>query len=581
MSNIRERVDIADTVIRGGNLVNVYTKEIYPADVAIKGKMITRIGNVDEFVRDSTLVINAKGKYLTPGLIDSHLHTYESHMPITEYARAVVPHGTTAIITDFYGEGVVGGVKTIRFLLDLAKKTPLKVYFVLPTPGYYQNRPFGHTNNITRRDLTDMLDWPECHGINEAFVSEVLKNDPVMLALIERAKERRMIIYGHASEITGSKLQTWLNVVGRVADHEATTTEEAREKNQLGIWLSAREGSGCRDEVALLKAITEHGANPNYFMFCTDIASPLQLTELGHIDNNIRVAIRNGIDPVVAVQIATINAAQYMRVDEYIGSISPGKFADILVVDDLSRFEVTTVISNGQIVARNGKFAYKLEFVEYPKYMLNTIRIPESLKPDDFKIKCLRDKGEVKVRVIGVKNGTIITDELQFKMNIHDGELLPNVEKDLLKIVAIERHLNSGKIGKGFVHGFKLKSGAIGTTYSSQRQDIIIVGTNDKDIALAVNRLKENGGGFVVVQSGKVIAELELPILGLLSNEEFDTIVKKLSKVYKTIKELGCELEYPIHNLAFTALPTTIGNLKITYMGLVRVWEEKIVDLVI
>jgi adenine deaminase len=586
VKGLEEKVKVlfkpADLIIKNGNLVNVYSKKIYNINVAIKGDKIIYVGDdIDGLIDKETVVMDANGKYLCPGLIETHVHTYESHMPISEYAKAVMPHGTTAMVTDFYGEGVVGGIRAIRFFLDLSKKTPLKVFFVLPMPGYYQNQPFGHTGNITEKELYEMLEWPECHGLNEAFVSEVLKGDPAMLELIKRVKEKGKIIYGHASEITGPKLQAWVNIVGRVVDHEATQTKEAFEKHQLGIWLSAREGSACSDEATIMKAITEYGANPEYFMFCTDIASPIQLAKFGHIDNNIRVAIRNGIDPIVAIQMATINAAKYMRVDEYIGSIAPGKFADVLLVDELENFKVSTVIANGQIVAQNGKFVATFPNVQYPEYMFNTVKIPHPLRPEDFKIYVSTRNKKVRVRVIGVKDGTVITDELEEEMVVQNGELLPDIERDILKIVAIERHLNSGQIGKGFVKGFGLKRGAIGTTYSSQRQDMIIVGTNDNDISFAANKLREIGGGFIVVDSCKILAILELPLLGLLSNEPFEVIIKKLENVYKAARQLGCQLEHPFHNLAFTGLPISIGNLKITYQGLVRVWEERVVSLLV
>ena len=520
------------------------------------------------------------GKYLTPGLIETHIHVHESHLPISEYARAVVPHGTTAIVTDFYGEGVVAGPKAIKFFLDESKKTPLKVFWVLPLPGYYQNTPFGHTGNLTKAELHKMLEWPECHGVNEVFASFVVNKDPFLLDLIRRAREKHKIPYGHASEITGDALQVWLNAVGRIADHETARTDEAVERDRLGIWISAREGSGCSDEATVLKAITEHGANPHRFMFCTDVASPLQLHELGHIDNNVRIAMKNGIDPVTAVQMATINAAEYMRADEDIGSVSPGKFADILIVDDLNDFKVSTVIANGQIVAENGNFTAKLAQTKYPKYMFNTVKFRRPITATDFKIRAPIAEGTVKARVIGMREGSVITEEMHETVKVKKSEVLPDIDRDILKIAILERHLRSGKIGKGLVHGFNLKRGAVGSTWDSQRVDVVIVGTNDEDMAFVANHLRKIGGGFVVSADKRVISELELPLLGILAKDEFPIIVEKLEKTYKAVRDLGCNFEYPFHSLGFLGFRSGIGNLRLTYSGLVRIWDEKIVDLV-
>jgi adenine deaminase len=570
-----------DLVIKNGNLVNVHSGKIYSADVAVTGKKITYVGDqAEKLLGKHTKMVDASDKYVAPGLIDTHIHIHETHLPITEFARAVVPHGTTAVVADFYGEGVVAGPKAIKFFLDESKKTPLKVYWVLPLPGYYQNRPFGHTGNLTKAELYAMLDWPECHGVNEIFAQFVVNRDQFLLDLIGKAKEKRKTLYGHASEITGDALQVWLNTVGRIADHETARTDEAVERHRLGIWMSAREGSGCSDETSVLKAVTDHGADPRRFMFCTDVASPLQLFTLGHIDNNVRLAIKNGVDPVVAIQMATINAAEYMRADEDIGSVSPGKSADILLVNDLENFRVSTVISNGQIVAENGHFTAKVSPVRYPKYMFNTVKFKRPINAKDFKIKAPIADGMVRALVIGMREGSVITEEMHETLQVSNNEVLPNLERDILKVAILERHLRSGKIGTALVHGFNLKRGAIGSTWDSQRVDMIISGTNDEDMAFVANHLQRVGGGFVVAADKKVLSELELPILGILAKDEFPKVVEKLEKTYKAAHDLGCRFEYPFHSLGFLGFRSGIGNLRITYSGLVRIWDEKAVDLV-
>jgi adenine deaminase len=493
----------------------------------------------------------------------------------------VVSHGTTDLITDFYGEGVVAGPKAIKFFLDEAKRTPLKVFWVLPLPGYYQNEPFGHTRNLTKNQMHTMLDWPECHGVNEAFAQFIVNGDRFLLDLVKRARAKGKIIYGHGSEIVGDALQVWLNACGRIADHETSRTDEAVERHRLGIWISAREGSACTDETAVLKAVTEYGLDTRRFMFCTDIASPIQLSTLGHIDNNIRLAVKNGIDPVEAIQMATVNAAEYMRADENIGSVAPGKFADLLLVEDpLEAFKVSTVIANGRIVAENGHFTATLPHVKYPKYMLDTVRFRKHINSENFRVKAPIANGSVRVLVIGMREGSVITEEMHETLEVRNQEVLPSVERDILKVAVLERHLNSGKIGTAFVHGFKLKQGAVGSTWDSQRVDAIIIGTNDEDMAFVANRLKKTGGGFVVAADKRILSELELPLLGILARDEFPKVVEKLQRTYDAAHELGCQFQYPFHSLGFLGYRSGIGNLRITYSGLVQVWQEKIVNLV-
>jgi adenine deaminase len=572
----------ADLAVRNGKLVNVHSGRITPADVAVVGKKITYVGDhIENCIGKNTRIIDAEGKHITPGLIETHIHVHETHMPITELAHAVIPHGTSAIITDFYGEGVVAGPKSIRFFLREAEKTPLKVFWVLPLPGYYQNEPFGHTRNLTKSQIAAMLNWPECHGVNEAFAQFVVNKDRFLLDLIKRARAKGKIIYGHGSEITGDALQLWLDTVGRVADHETARTEEAVERHQLGIWMSAREGSGCTDETAVLRAVTEHGLDTRRFMLCTHGESPIQLSTLGHIDNNVRLAIKNGIDPVAAVQMATINAAEFMRVDEDIGSVAPGKYADLLLVEDpLEEFRVSTVITNGQIVAEEGRFTAMMPRVNYPKYMLNTVKFRSAISPKDFSVLAPIANGSIQARVIGVREGSVITEEMHEVLKVYDQEVLPDVDRDILKAAVLERHLRSGKIGVAFVHGFNLKRGALGSTWDSQRVDAIIIGTNDDDMAFVANHLKKVGGGFVVAANRRVQSELQLPLLGILATDKFPEVVDKLEKTYNAAHDLGCNFQYPFHNLGFLGYRSGIGNLRITYSGLVQVWQEKIVDLV-
>jgi len=583
----RDLIDVAmgsqpaDLVIRGGKLVDVHTGEIYPADVAIKGDRIAAVGDVAYSIGPGTEVIDASGKYLTPGLIETHQHVAGSHLSMTEFARAVLPHGTTGIATDFYEIAVVRGVQGIRFCLDELRSTPLKVYFVIPMPAFYQNDPFGHTGSLTFEDMKAMLDWPECYGLNEAFAPRVLAKDPQMLELIRLTREKGKTIVGHASEFSGPKLQAWLNYVGATNDHECVSAEEAVEKARLGIRILLREGSAASDVVRVARAITEYGADPRMFAFCTDEEDPLRLVRVGHLDHKIRLAISAGVNPIAAVQMATLNAAECYGVSHEVGSIAPGKLADILLVGDLRQFTVTAVIANGRLVAEDGRFTAALERPRYESFMYHTVRLQRRVTAEDFKIEAPAGKETVTVRVIGATEGDLITTERRAPLKPVNGYLEPDLEQDVLKIAVFERHHATGKMGKGFIQGFKLQGGAIGSTFNPHNEDLAVVGTNDGDMAVAANRIAEIGGGFVAVKDGKVLAELELPLFGLLSDQPLEVAVEKLDHLYRVIREMGCEFRGPLTTLGFMCLPVIIGNLKICCEGLVDVWQDRIVDVVV
>lgn len=571
----------ADLVVKGGKLVNVHTAEIYPADVAIKGDRIAFVGQADHAIGKETVVIDAKRKYLTPGLIEAHQHVAGSHLSMGEFAKSVLPHGTTAIATDFYEIGAVAGITGIKFCLDRLRETPLKVLFVIPMPALYQNEPFGHTGTLNIEHMKQMLEWPECYGLNEAFAPRVLEKDPEMLELIQMTKEKGKVVVGHASEIRGKNLQAWLGYVGSTNDHECVSAEEAVEKARLGIRILLREGSAASDLVRVIKAVTEYKADPRCFAFCTDEQDPLQLVRIGHSDYKIRLAISAGVNPITAIQMGSLNAAECYKIDSVLGSIAPGKIADILLVDSLREFKVDTVLASGKVVARGGKFIAKLKALEYPESMYGTVNLQRNVEPKDFEIKARRDREEVKVRVIGATDGDLITEERVATLKVRSGVIQPGLDQDVLKIAVLERHKASGEIGKGFIQGFGIKEGAIGSTFNPHNEDLVVLGTNDADMSLAANKCAEMGGGFIAVKGGRVLAQLELPLFGLLSDDPLEKVAENLAKVYRAIKEMGCEFGGPFTTLGFMCLPVIIGRLKICCEGVVDVWKGKLVDVII
>lgn len=571
----------ADVLVRGGRLVNVFTREIHAADVAIAGQRVALIGDAAHTLGSDTLVIDAAGRFVTPGLIDQHLHVHETQLNIVTLANAILPRGTTGICTDFYGEMGVGGARAVRACLDAARGLPLTVWFALGTPGYFQNGPFGHTGWPTRDEVLEMLDWPECIGMDDAFASRIAAADERILELIDAVQTRGKRVCGHGSEMRGRGLSAWMAYVRVTDDHECVEAEEAVEKARLGFYISMREGSGCFNVAAVSKAVSEHGADPRRFCFSTDLISPIQIADDGHIDNAIRQAVRQGVPPIVAVQMATLNAAECLGVQLDHGSVSPGKIANLLLVEDLAAFSVDTVVARGRVVARQGQMVQPLPNPRFPAWAYGTVRLPRPVRAADFAIAIAGHRSRVDVRVIVASGRSLLTEEARETVAVDCGEVRADPTRDILKIAAIERVRGTGEIGVGLIRGFGLRSGAIATTYNSQQQNLIVLGADDGDMAVAANALASAGGGFVVADGGKVRALLPLPLFGLESHQDGAAVLGQLRTLDEQLAHRGCCLPAAFHTLGFMGLPVDIGRLKICPRGLVDVWKETVVDLVL
>ena len=572
LSDVALGRNTADLVIVNGKIVNVHTAEIYACDIAVKKDKIATVTDVRETMGKNTIVLDAKGKYVTPGLIEPHIHVAGSHLSMTEFARVVMAHGTTTLATDFYEIGIVGGVRAIAYCLEEFKKTPLKILFVVPMPAYYQNRPFATTGKITPSEFKQMLKWRECAGLNEPFTLHTLQKDRLTLDLIKLCRKLGKTIVGHASETRGREINAYLTRTGGlVSDHESKTSEEALEKVRMGIRILLREGSATSDLSTVIKAFSERKMDARYFMYCTDEEDPRRLSSLGHIDYKIRLTVKSGVSPVVAVQMATINAAEYFRIDDKLGSIGPGKTADLLIVDDLAKFNVLSVVANGKVVAQKGDFLADLRIPKYPPWMYNTVRLRKKLTTQDFEVKAPSGSPEVTVRVIGVSEDNLITESRSARLGVENGRVLADVENDVLKIAVVERHKKSGEIGVGFIQGFRLREGAVASTFNPHSENIVIVGTNDTDMAFAANELARVGGGFMAVKKGTVLSLLKLPILGLLSDKPLKEVTEQLNNLIDAVHDLGCNFRSPFITLGFVVMAVGIGTLKICERGLVYV----------
>ena len=534
----------ADLVIKNANIVNVLTEEIYEGDVAIFKDRIAGIGNYNGIEE-----IDASNLYAVPGLIDGHTHIEMSMLSVTEFARIVVPKGTTSVVEDPHEIANVLGKNGIKVLLEEAKTTPLKVFCMVPSCV-----PSSHLETsgavIDADDVDELLKIEGVIGLAEVMnFPGVINKDEEIIKKIISAKDHP--IDGHAPLLSGRELNAYVSA-GIGSDHESIDYNEALEKLRLGMRVMIREGSAARNLSNLIKL-----AGNRYTMLVTDGDRTIKdLIEQGYLDYVYRRAVEEGLDPIKALQMCTINTAEWFGIDA--GLIAPSKFADVVLLKNLEKFEVVKVIANGKVVGE-----IKRGF-SYPDFVKKSVKV-KKLSKEDIKIE-----GSGRARIIKVIEGEIVTDE-----EIEHVEGI-DVNRDILKIVVVERY-GKGNMGKAYIKGFGLKRGAFASSVAHDAHNIVAVGTNDDDLCLAVNRVAELDGGIVVVDKD-VKAELRLNIAGLMSEERAEVVAEKFEKINTELRKLGCRLKSPVFALSFMALPV-IPKLKITDLGLIDVEKFEVVNV--
>ena len=553
-----------DLLLKNVNLINVVSGEIYTSNIAIDGQLIVGLGNEYE----AKNVIDLKGLYASPGFIDGHVHIESSMVTVSQFARAVVPLGTTSVIADPHEIANVLGYEGIRFMMESAKYNPLNVFFTLPS-CVPSTKLETAGSQLRAFDILPFLREKWVVGLGEMMnFPGVIHGDEEVLDKIKISTEKR--IDGHAPGVTGKNLSAYI-AAGISSDHESTTPEEALEKLRMGMYVMIREGTGTKNLRDLLEMVTPE--NSRRCIFCTDDRHPHDILDEGHINFMVKTAIEYGIDPISAIRMAALNPAEYFNLRK-LGFLSPGNFADIVIIEDLEKFNIKMVFKNGQLVAENGKMEYESHFK--PEVKIRSSVNIKWLEGDEFKIPAKSDC----CRVIGLIKDQIVTEALEDHPKIKNGFVQSDVERDLLRCYVVERHHASGNIGKGLVKGFGLKKGAIASSISHDSHNIVVVGVNDEAIFKAVTQINKMGGGLAVVQDGKVIDALELPIAGLMSNEPLEVVNERLQKLNQKTKQLGCPLADPFMAISFLALPV-IPKLKITDLGLVDVDKFEFVDLFI
>ena len=560
-----------DVLLRGGTLVNVFSGELYQCDVAIHGGRVVGLGEGYEGREE----VDCTGKWIAPGFIDGHMHVESTLVTVPEFARAALPHGTVAAIFDPHEIANVHGIEGIRYILESRQGVPLNA-FVMASSCVPATHMETAGARLEAADLAPLFEEEGVIGLAEVMnFPGVVFADEGVLAKVAAARNDNVVIDGHAPGLSGQDLNAYI-AAGVGSDHECTTVEEAREKLRKGMRLMIREASTAKNLEALLPLITPE--NAHRCCFVTDDRHPSDLLSEGHVDHAVRKAIRLGLDPVTAIRMATINTAEWFRLDQRgHGAIAPGWRADILVLNDLETLSIERVYVNGELVAEDGKMVVAL-----PSAPLSDGQgspLPPSVKVELEKFAGFRIPAEgKKVKVIDIIPGQIVTARGLEEAKIVAGEAVADPARDLLKMAVVERHGKGNSVGVAFVRGFGLKDGAIASSVAHDSHNIVIAGANDADMRHALEAIVKMNGGLVVVHSGEILASLALPIAGLMSDRPLHEVRDAVDALHDAYHRIGGELSDPFMQLAFLALPV-IPTLKLTDQGLVDVEKFEIVSL--
>ena len=574
----------ADTVIKGGKWVNVYSGEIIPdTDIAIASGRIAYVGpDASHAVGDDTEVIEAKGRYMVPGLCDGHMHVESGMVTVTEFARAVIPHGTTSMFIDPHEIANVLGLKGVRLMHDDAASLPINIQ--VQVPSCVPSAPGLETAGaeLTIEDIKEALTWPQICGLGEMMnFPGVAMNDPKMLGEIAATQRAGKTVGGHfASPDLGLMFHGYV-AGGPADDHEGTRKEDAAARVRQGMRAMLRLGSAWYDVASQIKAVTEDGLDPRNFILVTDDSHSGTLVHDGHMNRVLRHAIAQGLKPITAIQMMTLNTAQHFGMERDIGSIAPGRQADIVLTKDLVEFNAELVMARGKVLAENGVLSVGIPPATYPDFAKGTIHLGKKLAAADFDISAPTGANEVRARVIGVIENQAPTKALEADLKVSDGLVEMDSKNDVCQIALVERHRATGDVVNAFVSGFGYdKPCAVASSVAHDSHHMIVIGTNKADMALAANHLGKVGGGITVFSQGVELASVELPIAGLMSDERSEIVADKAAKMVAAMEACGCKLNnaYMQHSLLGLVV---IPALRISDKGLVDVTKFEKVDLFI
>lgn len=556
----------ADLVIKNCKVIDVYSAKIIEGDIAISDDVIAGIGNYE-----GKEVLDVCGKYVTPGFIDSHIHIESSYVSPEEIGKLLVPHGGTCIIADPHEVVNVCGIKGLDYMMEAAKNTVLDIKYMVPS--CVPCTPFENAGAIIDADkMKEPITRENVLGLGEFMnFPGVITGDSDVLDKIMVAKESGKIIDGHSPSVFGNDLNAYVSV-GIRNDHECSTVEEMQDRISRGVYVLLRQGSACHDLRNLLKGVTKE--NSRRCLLCSDDRQPKTILELGHLDNHLQICVEEGLDPITAVQMATLNAAECFGLKDR-GAIAPGLRADLVVMEDLKDFKVTNVFIQGKEVARDGKY-----LPEFKKCDISSVR--GSMHVKDFSIEKLKLNLKTnKVHIIDILPGGVVTKKSVDTVELDEnGDFIFNPEKDIVKVAVVERHKNTGNVAVGFLRGYGIKEGAVALSVAHDSHNLIVVGTSNEEMAFAIEKLIEQEGGVVLVKNGEVIENMPMPIAGLMSDKDGEWVDKKLTSLHKVAyEELGIHQDVePVMTLCFMSL-VVIPEIKITDKGLFDIMKFNFISL--
>lgn len=567
----------ADTVLKNGSLINVFSGEIYKANIYIYDKYIANVVecNLDTITLGKN-IIDIDGKFVSPGFIDSHVHVESSHLTPVNFARAILPKGTTTIIADPHEIANVLGVDGVTYMIENSKDVPMNQYYLIPScvPSVVGLENAGA--EFDDIEIEKMLDLPRILGLGEVmdFVGVINQSDR-MTKIVETAIKKGMFVQGHAPELIGNELSAYI-CGGPISCHETRDGRQAPDKIRKGMYVDARESSISKNISSIVENI-KHMKSPRNLTLCTDDREPRDILEVGHINDCVRVAVKAGLDPIEAIRATTLNTAQEYKLDK-IGAIAPGYFADIVVLDNLVDFNVLKTFWQGKLIAENDSLVVEINSPKLDIEYLNSVYVGE-LSESDFKIKSPIQNGEIEIEVLSyLTKERSITDRKTMLVKAKDGFIDISENSNLNFVAIVNRHNLNNNIALAVVENFYLKEGGVGTTYSHDSHNLTIVFNKPNEALAITKKIKELGGGIVTSENGEITGILPFPIAGMLSDQPAEILAKEISQMNTILRKMGIESASPITRPSTLAL-IVIPNAKMSNLGLIDVKEQKVINL--